>query len=249
MKIKRLVIGNWKMNGSFAENQTLITELKIKYQGYENAEIAVCPPFVYFEQVRSILAGCKIGLGCQNVSEYNNGAFTGEVSVNMLLEFGVKYCLIGHSERRTIFKENDLDIAKKCAKLLPVGIIPVLCIGETLAEREFGKTDEVVLRQLKTVVDYVGISSFAKVVIAYEPVWAIGTGKTATPEMAEAVHKMIRDYLATENPEIAKKVQILYGGSVKGDNAQSLFSMPNINGGLIGGASLKAKDFLAIVNA
>jgi len=249
MEIDRLVVGNWKMNGTFAENLSLITGIKDQLNSKIDCTIAVCPPAIYIEQVKNIIADSKIGLGAQNVCEYDNGAYTGEVSSQMLKDLDCHYCIIGHSERRAIYLENDASIAKKCKKLLEVGIIPILCVGESLAEREAGITDQIVLKQLKSVVDYVGIDKFLNIVIAYEPVWAIGTGKTATPEIAEDTHKTIRNFLHSIESEIAKKVPILYGGSVKGDNAKALFSMPNINGGLIGGASLKVKDFLSIVLA
>ena len=249
MEIDRLVVGNWKMNGTFAENLSLITGIKDQLNSKIDCTIAVCPPAIYIEQVKNIIAESKIGLGAQNVCEYDNGAYTGEVSSQMLKDLDCQYCIIGHSERRAIYLENDASIAKKCKKLLEVGIIPILCVGESLAEREAGITDQIVLKQLKSVVDYVGIDKFLNIVIAYEPVWAIGTGKTATPEIAEDTHKTIRNFLHSIESEIAKKVPILYGGSVKGDNAKALFSMPNINGGLIGGASLKVRDFLSIVLA
>lgn len=246
--INRLVVGNWKMNGDLNTNLNLLTQLKNGAKT-NNTKMVVCPPFVYLEQVKAVLGGSGIAYGAQNVSENENGAFTGEISAKMLGDINCTYCIIGHSERRTIYKECDFMVANKTAKLLAVNITPILCVGETLAERDAGKTNEVVLKQLKAVVDFVGIAKFTKIVVAYEPVWAIGTGKTATPEMAEAVHKTLREFLISQNPEVGNTVPLLYGGSVKGDNAKSLFAMPNINGGLIGGAALKAEDFLAIVNA
>lgn len=244
-----LVIGNWKMNGSRLSIKTLIEEILKGLNGKEKTKIGVCPPFVYLSLVRSLLKNTPIVWGAQNVSHKESGAFTGEVAVNMLADFGCKYVLVGHSERRHIYGETDGIVAEKFAQVQAARIIPVLCIGELLEERKSNQTEKVVKRQLDAVINLQGIESFKKAVIAYEPVWAIGTGKTATPDQAQDVHQFVRNYLAERNEQIAKNVQILYGGSVKGSNAAELFVMPDIDGGLIGGAALKADEFLAICQA
>ena len=243
-----LVAGNWKMNDSLQNNQSLIESLKQNASGLK-AEMAVCPPFVYLQQVSELLKGTAISWGGQNVSQNDQGAFTGEVATDMLVDFGCKYVIVGHSERRNLYGESDELVAKKFAKAQSAKLIPILCVGELLEEREASETENVVKRQLEAVINLQGIGSLAQSVIAYEPVWAIGTGKTATPQQAQDVHAFIRGQIAKQDAGIAEKVQILYGGSVKGSNAAELFAMPDIDGGLIGGASLKADDFLTICQA
>lgn len=244
-----LVAGNWKMNGSIQKNQSLIESLKQNIASVQHAEVAVCPPFVYLQQVSELLKGTVISWGGQNVSQQDPGAFTGEIAVNMLVDFACKYVIVGHSERRSLYGESDKLVAEKFAKAQSANLIPILCVGELLEEREAGKTEEVVKRQLDAVINLQGVASLAKSVVAYEPVWAIGTGKTATPDQAQEVHAFIRGEIAKHDAGIAENVQILYGGSVKGSNATELFAMPDIDGGLIGGASLKADDFLTICQA
>lgn len=213
------------------------------------AEVVVCPPFIYLPQAAELLKGSKISWGSQNICEHNEGAYTGEVSAPMLKEFGCKYAIIGHSERRTIYGEDDALIAQKFIAAVKGGVIPILCIGELLEQREAGETETVVAKQLDAVIDAAGIEAFASAVIAYEPVWAIGTGMTASPEQAQDVHAFIRQRLAKHNATVADKIQLLYGGSVKPDNAEELFAKQDIDGGLIGGASLDADSFLAICRA
>lgn len=240
-----LVVANWKMNGSLEKNQSLLESLK---QGtVPNAEVAVCPPYLYLPQVSEILKGTAIGWGAQNLSPQDTGAFTGEVAASMLVDFNCKYVIVGHSERRSLYGESDELVAEKFAKAQAAGLIPILCVGELLDQREAGETENVVKRQLDAVINLQGVASLAKSVIAYEPVWAIGTGKTATQQQAQDVHAFIRGQISDAG--VAEKVQILYGGGVKGDNAAQLFAMTDIDGGLIGGASLKADEFLTICQA
>jgi triosephosphate isomerase len=248
MRLK-LVIGNWKMHGSLAENQVLLNALKPALGNMKEAGVAVCAPFPYLAQIQSALAGSAIAWGAQNVSEQAKGAFTGEVSTSMLKDFGCKYVIVGHSERRSIYGESDELVAKKYVAVQAAGLTPVLCVGETLAEREGGITEQVVGRQLDAVIQAAGVESLAKAVVAYEPVWAIGTGKTASPEQAQAVHAFIRNKIAGLNRQVAEGLVIQYGGSVKASNAAELFSQPDIDGGLIGGASLVAEEFIAICKA
>jgi triosephosphate isomerase len=242
-----LIAGNWKMNGSLAANATLLAGL-LGDREVMSVQLAVCVPAPYLAQVRSVLDGSPVRWGAQDVSAHERGAFTGEVSAEMLLEFGCSYVIVGHSERRSYHAESDELVAQKAHRALASGLTPIVCVGETLEEREQGATDAVVARQLAPVLDVVG-GQMASVVIAYEPVWAIGTGKTATPEMAQQVHARLRAMLAGRNEESAQQVRILYGGSMKPDNAKDLLAMPDIDGGLIGGASLNASDFLAIAHA
>jgi triosephosphate isomerase len=250
---KFLVAGNWKMNGDEAANSELLGGIISGLAGMKgnvgNVEVLVCPPFPYLAAVKAQIAGSSVMLGSQNVSEHNSGAFTGETSPGMIRECGCQFAIIGHSERRSLFGETSEQVARKFETALAAGLTPVLCIGETLEEREAGNTESVINEQLNAVLDLNGIDAMASAVIAYEPVWAIGTGMTATPEQAQDVHRHIRGVLKAQNSDVAGNVQILYGGSVKGDNAAGLFGMPDIDGGLIGGASLKAADFLAIVEA
>ena len=248
MRIK-LVAGNWKMNGTLATNQALLQALVPALARVVGVKCAICAPFPYLAQVQQLLSGTGLAWGAQNVSQYDAGAYTGEVSGAMLVDFGCRYVIVGHSERRALFGETSETVAEKYAAALKAGLTPILCVGETLADREAGYTEPVVAAQLAPVLAASGAQSFAHAVIAYEPVWAIGTGKTATPEQAQAVHAYIRTRLATHDAAVAEKVQVLYGGSVKGSNAAQLFGMPDIDGGLIGGAALKADSFLAICNA
>lgn len=244
-----LVVGNWKMNGSIASIQSLLEGIKQAIPTVPSAEVGVCPPFVYLFQVSSSLGNTPITWGAQNVSHEAPGAFTGEIATGMLADFRCKYVIIGHSERRHIYGETDDLIAKKWVATQKAGMIPILCVGELLEEREANQTEQVVGRQLEAVLKLTGIGSFNKGVIAYEPVWAIGTGKTASPQQAQEMHAFIRQQLAQYDAAIAQKVQILYGGSVKGSNAAELFAMPDIDGGLIGGAALKAEEFITICQA
>ncbi len=237
------------MHGDEASNRELVAGIIEGAPKAENVSLLVCPPYPYLASVASQLQGSSVALGAQNVSEHQSGAFTGEVAPAMLRDVGCRYAIVGHSERRTIYGETSVQVAEKMAAALDAGLIPILCVGETLEERESGSTEQVVGEQLAAAVDRNGIAAFASSVIAYEPVWAIGTGKTATPEQAQDVHHYIRSVLAGHDASVAENVQILYGGSVKGDNAAGLFGMPDIDGGLIGGASLKPADFLAIASA
>jgi triosephosphate isomerase len=241
----KLVVGNWKMNGGLAANEALLSELKSAWTSVPGREIAVCVPYPYLAQANAALEATSIAWGGQDVSEHASGAFTGEVSARMLGEFGCRYVIVGHSERRALFGDSDAAVAAKTVAALAGGLTPIACVGETLAERDAGTTMAVVLRQLDAVLGAVGENA-SKLVVAYEPVWAIGTGRTATPEQAQEVHAGLRARLAKSD---AAEVCLLYGGSVKADNAKALFAMADIDGGLIGGASLKAAEFLAIARA
>ena len=245
---QRLAVGNWKMHGSFPENQALLEKVAVAAENLSRAIAAVCVPFPYLAQAQSVLAGSKAAWGAQNVSEHASGAFTGEVAATMVAEFGSRVAIVGHSERRMLYGETDAAVANKAAAVLAAGLTPIVCVGETLAEREASATDAVVLRQLDAVVAVLG-KNLAQAVVAYEPVWAIGTGRTATPQQAEAVHELLRRRLRTAVGEAAEEMLLLYGGSVKADNAKTLFACANIDGGLVGGASLKADEFLAIARA
>jgi triosephosphate isomerase len=245
---RQIIAGNWKMHGSRAENAALVEAIVQKLPS-KGAEVWVCPPFTYLADVSRALAGSQISLGAQNVCAEAQGAFTGEVSAAMLRDVGCAGVIVGHSERRAIYGESDELVARKFAAALAAGLVPILCVGELLAEREANRTFEVVDRQLDAVLALSGVEAFSRAVIAYEPVWAIGTGRTATPAQAEEVHAHIRARIAARDAKIAGLVRIQYGGSVKAANAAELFSMPNVDGGLIGGASLKAEEFLAIVSA
>jgi len=244
-----LVAGNWKMNGTLDSIKLLIEGVRAGLDSVSTAEMAVCPPYVYIPQVAAMLEDTPISLGAQDVSDQESGAHTGEVAPGMLTDVGCKYAIVGHSERRSIYGESDACTASKFAAARKAGLVPILCVGELLEEREQGITEQVVARQLDAVIDLEGIGTLGGAVIAYEPVWAIGTGKTATPEQAQEVHAFIRSKLAGLDSGVAEKVQILYGGSVNGGNAVELFAMADIDGGLIGGASLKADDFLTIGRA
>ena len=244
----KLVAGNWKMHGSRAANEALLQALKAGLMG-SSAETAVCVPFPYLEQSAQLLRGSSIAWGAQNLSELASGAYTGEVSAGMLADFGCRYVIVGHSERRAIYGETDTQVAQKFIAAQRVELVPLLCVGESLEERERGATENVVARQLDAVIEAAGIAALAKAVLAYEPVWAIGTGRTASPEQAQAVHAFIRARIAARDEKLAANLRILYGGSVKPGNAKELFAMPDVDGGLIGGASLVADDFLAICAA
>jgi triosephosphate isomerase len=244
-----LVAGNWKMNGDFATNAELVAGIVAGVPDNDNVKLLICPPFPYLAAAAGGIEGSSVLLGAQTVSEHEAGAYTGEVAPGMLRDLGCEYVLVGHSERRALYGESSEDVASKFVAALSAGLKPILCVGETLDEREAGGTEVVINEQLAAVLAAVGVDGLQTAVIAYEPVWAIGTGRTASPEQAQEVHAMIRAVLAKQNSEVAEGIQILYGGSVKGDNAAGLFTMPDIDGGLIGGASLKAVDFLAIANA
>ena len=242
-----LVAGNWKMNGRLA----LVEEIAGALEGAlpEGVEAALCPPFPYLPALGKALEGTGIVLGAQDLSDHEDGAFTGEVSAEMLDELGCAYVIVGHSERRELYGEDDGQVASKFLRAQQVGLTPILCVGETLREREAEETEQVVLRQLMAVVEAAGVGALASAVVAYEPVWAIGTGLTATPEQAQEVHARLRAAVADLDAEVAAGLRLLYGGSVKADNAAPLFAQPDIDGGLIGGASLKAEQFIAICRA
>ena len=244
-----LVAGNWKMNGDTAANAELITGILAGVPAPNTVTVLVCPPFAYLAAVAAQLTGSSVLVGAQNVSEHEAGAYTGEIAPAMLADIGCEYVIVGHSERRSLYGETSQVVAEKFKAALNAGLRPILCVGETLAARESGHTESVIDEQLAAVVDAAGIDAFESAVVAYEPVWAIGTGVTASPEQAQDVHWHIRAVLAEHSPGVAEAIQILYGGSVKGDNAAALFAMPDIDGGLIGGASLKASEFLAIAKA
>jgi triosephosphate isomerase (TIM) len=243
------VAGNWKMHGSRADNARLLDGLLQGLPAQASADIAVCPPYVYLWETARLLKSSVVDLGAQSVCAESMGAFTGEVSAAMLKDVGCTYVIVGHSERRAIYREDDALIARKFLAAQSQTLTPILCVGETLEERERGQTNQVVQRQLAAVLDVAGVASLAHAVIAYEPVWAIGTGKTATPEQAQEVHAHIRADIAGRDAKIAGQVRILYGGSVKATNAREIFAMPDVDGGLIGGASLKADEFLKICTA
>jgi triosephosphate isomerase len=246
---KILVAGNWKMHGSQGMVRELLEGLLAGTRQPNGTEMAVFPPYPYLSQASSMLDGSPIAWGAQNLNPVSGGAHTGEVSADMLLDFGCRYVLVGHSERRTLYGESDEDVAERFVAAMKAGLEPVLCVGETLEERQGGETEAVVERQLDAVLKRTGVAGFEKATVAYEPVWAIGTGMTATPEQAQAVHAFIRDKFASQDDIIAGQLRILYGGSVNGSNAADLFAREDIDGGLVGGASLKVADFLAIRNA
>jgi triosephosphate isomerase len=244
-----LIIGNWKMNGNLAENNELLNAISKSYDSNDEIEVVVCPPSIYMAQISQQLLNSKIKYGAQNVSANRNGAFTGEVSTLMLNDIGCSYVLLGHSERRNLNHESDIEIANKFSKAVQAKITPVLCVGETLTQRQCEETFLVIAEQISIVIEQVGIKAFEHVVIAYEPVWAIGTGETATPEQAQIVHARIRSQLADHDVAIANNIRIIYGGSVNANNANSLFKQKDIDGGLIGGASLNADAFINICKA
>jgi len=243
----KLVVGNWKMNGDLRHNEALLAGLRAGWPAQATREIAVCVPFPYLWQAQAALSGSTIAWGAQNVSEHAHGAHTGEVAAAMVAEFGCRYVIVGHSERRTLYGETDAMVAAKANAVLEAGMTPIVCVGESWAERESGDGEAVVVRQLDAVVARIG-RRIAETVVAYEPVWAIGTGRSATPELAQAVHEVLRKRLR-KHEAAAGKVPLLYGGSVKAGNAKALFACRDIDGGLIGGASLNVDEFLAIAGA
>jgi triosephosphate isomerase (TIM) len=244
-----LVAGNWKMNGSRTESAALLDGLRKGMSPASRAEVAVCPPYILIPLAAEKLAGSPAVWGGQNLSVHKSGAYTGEISGPMLRDYGCTYVIVGHSERRTLYGETDAMVAEKYGAAQAAGLIPILCVGETLQEREANQTEAVVARQLDAVLDQHGIGSFRNAVIAYEPVWAIGTGKTATPQQAQEVHRFIRSRLTARDKTVAEGTRILYGGSMKGSNAKELLAQTDIDGGLIGGASLQAEEFLTICRA
>jgi len=246
---RKLVIGNWKMYGRLASNKALLDGVLAGVSSFEGADYAVCVPYPYLAQAQSTLQASNVAWGAQNLSQHEEGAFTGAVAAGMLADFGCRYVIIGHSERRGLFHESNTSASAKFDAAQKVGLIPVFCVGETLAERESGVTEQVVATQLDAVLAHAGAASLVNAVVAYEPVWAIGTGKTASPEQAQAVHAFIRQRVAQQDSQVAQALCILYGGSVKAANAAELFAMADIDGGLIGGASLVADDFVAICRA
>ena len=244
-----LVAGNWKMNGSRADNTALIEALVAATVGSDGVDVVVCPPFVYLWEVGRQVKDSGIGLGAQDLCAAPSGAHTGEVAGSMLRDVGCKYVIVGHSERRSLYGEDDQAVARKFMAAQREGLIPILCVGESLAEREEGRTAAVVLRQLDAVIQVAGAGSFAAAVLAYEPVWAIGTGKNASPGQAQEVHALLRERMAANDDNIGASLRILYGGSVKASNAAELFSMPDVDGGLVGGASLNGEEFCRICDA
>lgn len=243
---KKLIAGNWKMNGGLAANQALLSAIAAGLAGAQ-CDVAVAVPAPYLAEVQAQVSGSTIGVAAQDVSAHESGAYTGEVSASMLKEFGARYVLVGHSERRQYHHESDADVAQKAQRALAAGITPIVCVGETLQEREAGETEAVVKRQLAAVIHLNG-HCISEIVVAYEPVWAIGTGRTASPEQAQAVHAVLRMQLAAAS-EHADRIRLLYGGSMNAANAAQLLAQPDIDGGLVGGASLKAPDFLQIIHA
>ena len=244
-----LVAGNWKMNGDSASNAELVAGIVAGAPKSDRVKLLICPPFPYLVAVAAQVEGSGVSLGAQTVSEHGSGAFTGEVAPAMLRDIGCDYVIVGHSERRSLYGETSFAVAAKFKAALDAGLKPILCVGETLEQRESGATESVVEVQLGAVIDKVGIAGFESAVVAYEPVWAIGTGMTASPQQAQDVHRHIRGVMAGHDVAMAESTQILYGGSMKGENAAGLLTMDDIDGGLIGGASLKAADFLAIAQA
>ena len=246
---RKLVAGNWKMYGRQTANAALVNSIRLQINNGDGVDLWLAPPSVYLTQVAGLLAGSKLWLCAQNVAWEDDGAYTGEVSAGMLADVGVRAVIVGHSERRSRYGDTDECIAKRFAKAQAAGLVPVLCVGETLEEREAGKTEAVVQGQLAAVVEVNGVSALAKAVLAYEPVWAIGTGRTASPEQAQQVHAVLRAEVAKQDATVAQAIRILYGGSVKAANAAALFAMPDIDGTLVGGASLDADEFVAIAHA
>lgn len=246
---RTLIAGNWKMNGSFAANRSLLSEIVAGLPVSSDCDVLVCAPAPYLTQCAELLTASLVKWGAQDVSEHAQGAFTGEVSASMLVDCGCRYVIVGHSERRAYHAESNAVVARKTLRALSENLIPIVCVGETLEQRESGQTEEVVAAQLQAVLDVVDVAQITQLVVAYEPVWAIGTGKTATPQMAQDVHAFLRQQIALKDVAAAASVQILYGGSMKPENAKDLLAMADIDGGLIGGAALKSADFLAIAAA
>ena len=248
MRLK-LVAGNWKMNGTLAASRALVEAILPPLATLDRAHCAICVPFPYLAAVQAQLRGSIVALGAQNLCQFGDGAYTGEISGAMLADCGCRYVIVGHSERRSLFGDTDEVVALKFERALKHGLVPILCVGEVLSERESGATEQVVARQLDAVIRHCGVRALGQGVVAYEPVWAIGTGKTATPEQAQAVHAFIRGRVAKSDAAVGAAVRILYGGSVKAGNSAQLFAMPDVDGGLIGGASLVADEFVAICRA
>lgn len=245
----KLVAGNWKMHGSREFTRALVSGLAAEFEAAAPCEIAVCPPFAYLADAAGQAEGTAILVGAQDVSAHDEGAYTGEISGAMLAELGCRYAIVGHSERRSLHGETDELVAAKFLAAQRHGLVPILCVGESLEERESGRTEAVTGRQLGAVLRTAGIEAFSRAVIAYEPIWAIGTGRTASPEQAQSVHAYIRGLLRSENGSIADFIKVLYGGSVKSANAAELFAMPDVDGGLVGGASLEVEGFASICRA
>jgi triosephosphate isomerase len=246
---KKLVVGNWKMYGNLVDIKQLLNAIIVGVDGLPDSQFAVCVPYPYLSLVQNTLQHTNISWGAQNVSQYEKGAYTGEISASMLNDFECSYVIVGHSERRTLYGEDNHTVAEKYVAAQRAGLTPILCVGETLKQREAGTTEQIIKGQLTAIINLAGVESLSKAVVAYEPVWAIGTGKTASPQQAQDVHAFIRKGIATHNSNVTKDLIILYGGSVKANNASELFAMPDIDGGLIGGASLVANDFITICRA
>jgi triosephosphate isomerase len=246
---RRMVAGNWKMHGSRGTNQALLAELEMSLRSEWPIDIVVFPPYVYLSDAIRALEGGRISVGAQDVCAESGGAFTGQVSASMLKDIGCSHVIVGHSERRRWYHEDDALVARKFAAVLAAGLTPVLCVGETLDERETKQTEAVIARQLDAVIEMHGVGGFARAILAYEPVWAIGTGRTASPAQAQAVHAFLRDRIHVQDAKMARHLRILYGGSVKAGNAAELFAMPDVDGGLVGGASLSADEFQQICAA
>jgi len=245
---RKLLVGNWKMNSSLAANTALLAGIKAG-AGKVRCDIAVCAPAPYLAQCQSELTGTSITWGAQDLSSHDSGAFTGEVSASMLRDFGCRYAIVGHSERRAYHGETNEQVAEKVRRALATGLTPIVCVGETLADREAGRTAEVIGRQMDAILVVIEPDDISRIIIAYEPVWAVGTGRTATSQMVQEVHALLRARLVLRNPATAGSAYILYGGSIRPDNARDLLQMPDVDGGLIGGASLNASDFLEIADA
>ncbi|MDP6651083.1 MAG: triose-phosphate isomerase [Gammaproteobacteria bacterium] len=244
---RKLVVGNWKMHGSLAQSTALLQEVVAATTEFsDELEISICPSYIHLGLAKELLQNTPLLLGAQDLNSEPEGPQTGEVSASMLADFGASYVIVGHSERREIFQESDQLVAVKIAAAQATGLTPILCIGESLEQRQQGLTEEIVIAQLSAVIDQVGIQAFNRAVIAYEPIWAIGTGQTASPTQAQEVHWILRDHLAARDAAVAGAVRIIYGGSVKADNAKDLFLQVDIDGGLVGGASLKAEEFISI---
>lgn len=244
-----VVAGNWKLNGTRKSALALAQGIMSELNAINNIDVIICPPFLHIAEVQELIQNSQLKLGAQNVSEQASGAFTGEISAEMLKEFDCQYVIVGHSERRTLYNESNNIIGSKFKAVSSIGLTPILCVGETLEQKENNQTKNVIIKQLDSIINSVDINTFNNAIIAYEPIWAIGTGKTATPLQAQEVHQVIRNRFSAIDKELADKLRILYGGSVKASNSNELFSQPDIDGGLIGGASLNSEDFLAICAA
>ncbi len=246
---RSIVAANWKLNGNLEMAKSLVTVIDAHSNGLEGVDTVICPPFPYLSYVGGLMSASNVHLGAQSIAEYESGAYTGEVSAEMVAEVGCRYAIVGHSERREYYGETDAIVAAKFSRIQAAGLIPILCVGESLDQREQGVMQDTIVRQVNAVAAEANISNMQNAVLAYEPIWAIGTGETASPEQAQEVHEIIRSEIAKQSTDIAEGLRILYGGSVKANNAVELFSQPDIDGGLIGGASLDAEQFNAIVAA